>query len=344
MGARPTISFIAWAHGDSRPRTIAAELGGEARVFHDMGIVRKPLVPFRYGINAARTIAYLLERRPRAVIIQAPPVPTAALVWLYGVLFRAPVVIDAHPSSFAIGDAPADRAMLPLLRRLAARVSAVAVTTERLRERVEEWGGRGIVVHEPAPAWAGQLERGPDDGKVTTLYICTFADDEPLDVVLDAARAVPEVRFRITGDLRKLPERARAAAPDNVEWTGYLRGTDFSQALADAKAVLTLDERDDSVPRSAYEAVYARRPLITTGWPHMRALFPDAVFVANTAEGIADGVRDALSRTDEIESTTQRALDRQVERWQSQCDALRAALGAPAAAELAVATGPAGGS
>ena len=169
------------------------------------------------------------------------------------------------------------------------------MTTERLRERVEEWGGRGIVVHEPAPAWAGQLERGPDEGNLTNLYICTFADDEPLDVVLEAARGVPEVRVPHHRGPAQAARARAGAAPDNVEWTGYLRGTDFSQALADANAVLTLDESDDSVPRSAYEAVYARRPLITTGWPHMRALFPDAVFVANTAEGIADGVRDALA-------------------------------------------------
>jgi glycosyltransferase involved in cell wall biosynthesis len=327
MGARPTISFIAWAHGDSRPRTIAAELGGEARVFHDMGIVAKPLVPLRYAVNAARTLAYLVRRRPRAVIIQAPPVPTAWLMWLYAKLFRAAVVIDAHPSSFAIGDAPADRAMLPLLRWLAPRVQACAVTTDRLRELVDSWGGRGLVVHEPAPAWAGAHERRAGQ-PANVIFICTFAADEPLDAVLAAARELPDVRFRITGDTRKLRARDRQAAPDNVDWTGYLRGSDYPQALADADAVITLDERDQSVPRSAYEAVYARRPLITTDYPHMRALFPHAVFVQNTGQAIAAGVRSALADRDDAASVTSDALELQVERWGAQRDALRAAVGA----------------
>jgi hypothetical protein len=110
-----------------------------------------------------------------------------------------------------------------------------------------------------------------------------------------------------------------------VEWTGYLRGTAYPEALAAADAVLTLDERDDSVPRSAYEAVYAKRPLITTDWSHMRELFPDAVFVENTAEGIAAGVRAALDRRAELEAAADRAADRQADRWQAQRDDLREA-------------------
>jgi glycosyltransferase involved in cell wall biosynthesis len=323
---RPTVSFIAWAAGDTRPRTIAAELGGEARIFYDLAIVAKPLVPLRYLISAARTVGYLAARRPRAVIVQAPPVPLALVAWLYGRLARAVVVIDSHPSSFAEGGARADRAMLPLLRWLAPRVAAMAVTTEELRRRVESWGGRGIAVHEPPPPWLDSHEARDRDAP-SVLYVCTFAPGEPLDVVLDAARALRGVTFRITGDLRKLPDRARLAAPRNVEWTGYLRGSQYPQALADAGAVMTLDERDQSVPRSAYEAVYARRPLITTDYPHMRALFPHATFVRNSGESIADGVRGALA-TGADAALTARALDLQAERWGTQRDALRTAVGA----------------
>jgi hypothetical protein len=322
---RPPVACIAWAPSESRPRSIAIALGGEARAYYDLGIVRQALVPLRYLLSAARTLLYLARRRPRAVVMQAPPVPAAALAWAYGRLARAPVVIDSHTAAFALNGARVDRAMLPLLAWLAKRVTACIVTTDELGERVRAWGGRPIVVHEPPPPWDG-VEEGADGARRNVLFVSTFAPDEPLGAVLGAADLVPDATFRVTGDLRLLPELTRSTAPGNVEWIGYLRGSAYPRALSTADVVLTLDERDHTVARSAYEAVYAERPLITTDRPHLRELFPYAVTVDNDPDSIASGVRAALERGPELTAAASAARELQEDRWTQQLEALRDAL------------------
>jgi glycosyltransferase involved in cell wall biosynthesis len=324
---RPRVAFIAWAPGAGRAGSISRELGGESRTFYDLGIRRKTLVPFRYLISAIRTIAYLIRRRPRAVIVQSPPVPAAVLVMAWAKLARAPVVLDTHPASFALDGNALDRTMLPLLASLASRADGCIVTTPELGDQITRWKGRPLVVHEAPMEWAGRI--APRDGSTqrSVLFVCTFAPDEPLMEVLDAARQLPSTTFRITGDHRRLPARARRAAPANVDWVGYLTGEDYVSALADADVVIALTQRRESVQRSAHEAVDADRPLVLSDWPHMKALFPYAIRVDNSADGIRDGIEEAFRRRRELRSVARRARELQHGRWREQLGELQAALG-----------------
>lgn len=324
---RPPVSVIAWVRQGGRPRELAAALDGEARSFFDLGIVRRPLVPLRYLLSAVRTAAYLLLRRPRALIVQAPPMLLVMLAHGYGRIARAPVVIDSHPAAFGIEGSGLDRALLPVLARLSRRASGCIVTTDELGEQVKAWGGHPLVVHEAPPSW---LEDDDDDSGAEpnrVIFVCTFAPDEPLNEVLDAAKLLPDVHFGITGDVRRLRRESRRRAPGNVEWLGYLTGPRYPEALRRAAAVLTLSCRRESVPRSAYEATYARRPLVTTAWPHMHELFPHAVLVENRADAIAAGIRQTLDSLNGFTSTVERAHDLQYDRWRDQVEHLRAAVG-----------------
>lgn len=325
MHDRPPVSTIAWVSNGGRPREIAIALGGEARWYHDLGIVRKHLVPLRYLVSSLRTLGYLIRSRPRAVVVQAPPVLLAVIAWLYGRASGAAVVIDSHPAAFGMDGSTIDRVMLPLLKRLAPRADAWLVTTDELVEQVEEWGGRGFVFHEAPPEWSGNGPQ-PDIEPNSVLFVNTFAPDEPSAEVLKAARRLPHVRFRITGDLRRLSPGVRRLAGGNVEWLGYLTGDNYPRALRQADVVLTLTDRRESVPRSAYEAVYAERPLVTTDWPHMVDLFPYAVKVTNDANSIAEGVQRALDSSAELHDSTHSALELQTARWESQVEHLRSAI------------------
>jgi hypothetical protein len=322
--SRPEVACIAWVPSDTRPGALAAELGGEARTFFDLRIVHRPLVPLRYLVSAVRTAWYLVRRRPRSVIVQAPPVPAAALAWGYGLLARSPVVIDSHPAAFGLDGVLVDRVMLPLLAWLAKRTRACIVATDELADKVQKWGGRALVVHEgPPPA---QPPAAANFTRPSALFVCTFAPDEPVVAVIEAARRLPEVEFRITGDPRRRPAGLARTAPPNVKWLGFLGVQAYWRALGEASVILCLTNRGQAVLRSAYEAVYARRPLVTTGWPHMTELFPYALPVANEDESIAGAVRSAIARHEELSAVAAVACEAQTERWLEQLQPLRAAL------------------
>jgi glycosyltransferase involved in cell wall biosynthesis len=327
LSDRPNMAFIAWVREDSRARSIAGAIGGEARVFYDLKIHRKWLVPLRYALSALRTLAYLIERRPRALIVQAPPVPAAVIAWLWARVNRVPLVIDSHPASFGTEGVRADQLMRPLLAWLAPRATACIVTTPELGGQIERWGGRYLVVHEAPMPWSDAMRPRGCSGRGKVLFVCTFAPDEPVSEVLEAARRLPGVVFQITGDTRRLSPEVRDAAPENIEWVGYLGTDDYVAALAGSDIVVTLTERAESVNRSAYEAVDALRPLVLTDLPHMRELFPHGVFVENEPESIAAGVAEALRRCEELSAVAPEARAIQHQRWQHQLVGLQEALG-----------------
>ena len=321
------MSFIAWAPEGSRAGSISRALGGEWRTFHDTRIHHKALVPLRYLTNAVRTLSYLLRRRPRAVIVQSPPVPAAALVVAWARLARVPVVVDTHPASFALpGDLAFHGLMRPLLSAIVPRAAACIVTTPELAEYVSRWNGSPLIVHEAPMVWADSMHPSESSGERRLLFVCTFAPDEPLTEVLDAARELPTVTFRITGDLRRRPAEAKRTAPPNVEWVGYLGPDAYLSALVDADVVMTLTRRPESVQRSAHEAVDALRPLVLTDWPHVGELFPHAVLVGNDASSIRRGIEDAFARWPELSLLAPEARGVQHARWQRQLVELRAAL------------------
>jgi glycosyltransferase involved in cell wall biosynthesis len=332
LSERPKIACIAWVREDSRSASIARALDGEAQTFYDLGLQAKALVPLRYLLSSVRTIAYLLRRRPRAVMVQAPPVPAVAIAWAWSRLARVPVLIDSHPASFGVEEARIDRVMRPLLSWLVPRAAGCIVTTPRLGEQISRWGGRPIVVHEAPMPWGEQVRQRGCSEERRVLFVCTFAPDEPVMQALEAAARLPDVTFAITGDLRRAPEAARVAAPDNVEWTGYLNGAEYVSALQQADVIMSLTNRPESVARSAHEGVDALRPMVISGGEHMRDLFPYAVFVENDADSVAAGVTEALQRCPELSEKALEARAVQHRRWQGQLGDIHAALSAPGAA------------
>ncbi|MGH2859560.1 MAG: glycosyltransferase [Solirubrobacteraceae bacterium] len=342
MEQRPEISFLAWVREDSRSRSLAQACGGEHRTFFDLAIHSRPLVPLRYALSSVRTLAYLVRRRPRSVVVQCPPAPAAALVLGWARVARAPVVLDTHPASFEQGGIHG--LMRPLVARLARRAAGCIVTTPRLGEQVRRWGGRPVVVHEAPMPWSDGIEpaeRRPDatdhrpdatDRRPEALFVCTFAPDEPVVELLDAAGRLPDVRFSVTGDRRRLTPELRRAAPANVRFAGYLAQPEYLRALTGADVVVSLTCRTDSVQRSAYEAVDALAPLVLSDWPHMHALFEHAVFVRNGGESIAAGVADALARLGPLRRAAPGMRRAQHARFKQQLAQLRAVLAPPARA------------
>ena len=320
---RAAVSFISWSEDDGRAIEIAAALGGDARVFYDLGVVRRSLVPARYAISALRTVAHLLGRRPRAVIVTNPPVFPGLIALAYGRLARAPVVLDSHPSAF--GDAPVARWFRPVHAWLARRAAATLVTVDALADVVRGWGGRPEIVHEAPPPWSVRPARELA-ARPRVFCIGRFSPDEVTAEVVAAARLCPDLDVHIAGDLRKCPVPA-GDAPGNVVFTGFLRGEDYRRAIEDADIVLVLTTHREAVNRAAYEGVYARRPTVVSALPAMVQLFPHAVHVANDASGIAAGLRAAVERHAELVRAAPRARALQEERWSRQLDTLRRRLG-----------------
>ena len=318
---RANVSFIAWSEDGDRAEEIAAALGGEARIFYDLHIVRKPLVPLRYALSAGRMVAYLAWRRPRAIIVTNPPIFPGLVGFVYSRVAGAALVLDSHPSAFGV--APLAATMMSIHAWLTRQARTTLVTVESLAEVVRTWGGAADIIHEARPRYTVRRAE-PLTVRPRVLYIGRFAGDEPTAEVLEAARLTPQLDLLVTGDVRKCPPGLIESAPANVIFTGFLRGDDYRRAMEEADIVLVLTNHPMAVNRGAYEAVYSRRPLIISDLPAMRPLFPHAIAVANDASSIAEGLQTAVREHGALVDAADDALVVQEQRWRDQLQRLHA--------------------
>ena len=177
-------------------------------------------------------------------------------------------------------------------------------------------------MQEAPPLWQVPAT-APAGGRRRVLYVGVFGGDEPVEAVVGAAALLPDVDVAVTRDPARCPAGLRERAPPNLHFVGYLGPEAYAAEFARAQAVVTLTTEPTSIMRSAYEAVYARRALVTSDWPALRTVFPYAHHAANEPTALAAAIEEALT---DGPAVLEEALRTQQERWSGQLAALRSAL------------------
>lgn len=251
--------FLTWER-HQRTRSLVARLGLTLREV----VVPGPRYR-RYWGQIAGTLRHLRRERPPLVILQNPSLVLNVLVLCWRALTRAKftLVMDAH-----------NEAVEPVIvtwklwRALAAwavrRADFTIVTNRFLAEKVVQLGGRPLVLADPVPAVAPAAARTlASDEPLRLLVIATYAKDEPIAEILEAARAVQgQIEFHFTGNFRKLPESVLASVPSNVKFLGFLAEPDYWEHMRNAHAVLDFTLMEDCLVCGAYEAVAVGRPML----------------------------------------------------------------------------------
>ena len=321
---------MAWSVNRGRVVELGGLLGAQPRLFYPSRLAGRRLTAVRYLVSVLWTGYVLLKERPDVVVVINPPVLAAASAVGFSRFAGAEVVIDSHPGGFGAQGDRLSAILQPLHRWAVRRSRATLVTGEHWAEVVRDWGGCPLVVHEPPAPWTSSASvravRGAGE-RPRVLFLGTYGRDEPVAELAAAAALLPEVRLRVTGDPAAAPPGLLDSLPANVEAVGYLGPEDYQAEVLRADLVVVLTTEPTSIMRAAYEAVYARRPIVVTDWPGLRVVFPHAVHVPNNAQGIADGVRSALHDLERLNGLAARAREQQEQRWQAQLAALRTVVG-----------------
>lgn len=127
----------------------------------------------------------------------------------------------------------------------------------------------------------------------------SWAPDEPIDQIVDAAARCSEVRFVATG---RAPASvlARPNLPPNLELAGFLDDHEFASLMRSAGVVLALTTRDATMQQAGYEAIALGRPVIASDTPVLREYFGAAALYAATAAELAAAVGEIRERRDEF--------------------------------------------
>jgi glycosyltransferase involved in cell wall biosynthesis len=257
----------------------------------------------RYILLSLRTLAFLAEAKPTNLIVQNPSVGAAVLCLLVRPVFRFRLIIDAHNEAVRPYNYN-NYAMRAVARWLHRHSDLTIVTNEMLARQVRQHGGRSFVLFDQIPEPPAGLS-GHLSVDLEVLVVSTFAPDEPLAEIINAALLVPEARFFVTG--RPSKHWANTKIPENVVFTGFLSEQAYWDEMRKASIVLDLTEMKACIVCGAYEAIAAGKPLILSEDEAARALFLDAAeYTRNNAGAIAAAIRRVAG---ELDARSKRARD-----------------------------------
>lgn len=273
---------------------------------------RRASTPVRYLRRSAQSIRWIQQHRPRVIIVMAPPFVAALVAVLVAKAFGGVVVLDAHSGTF---NDPRWSWSHPAVRWIVRRAKLTIVTNAGMADVVKEMGGTAFVLDDPVDV----ATPSADWVASTVLMPCTYAEDEPVEAVAEAASLVPDVRIRLTG---RVPDRYAsllADHPPNLEFLGWLSDDDYTAAMRGANVVLALTTRHETMQRGGYEALVVGRPLVTSNTDVLRSYFGEAAIYAEpTGPSIAAALTAAIDNSQqlgfEMESLAKRKAQETVER------------------------------
>lgn len=277
---------------------MASLLGAE---YHELKYSGRRVI--RYLVLGLRVIALIARERPAVLYYQNPSLVLAAVVTLTRKLFfkRMKVVGDFH-------NAGVYPPWGQRLTRWAARNSdLVIVSNDMLGRVVRSWGATYMAMPDPLPDIDGPQPEASTAGEseLALLFICSWAEDEPIAEVIEAARQVlttgESVRIKITGRPKLEKYLPSGGLPENITLTGYLSASRFEEELRRADAIMDLTTRDNCMVCGAYEGVAVEKPLILSDNAATREYFDKGVvFTDNSAESIAACIRQLLQQGVEL--------------------------------------------
>lgn len=286
MSREVSWALVSWWPHSRRSEMFATTLGGKLHCIHYLQPRKRLHVPFKYALQGIHTLGVLFRQRPQAVHVQNPPFICSLVVYSYCRVAGAQFVIDHHSAAFS----RAWKWALPIQKLLARRAVTNIVTNRHWADIVHSWDAHALIMGDPFLA----LPRGgtfPVTQGFNIAFVCTFAPDEPVDAVLEAAARLPDVHFYFTGDTRQKPQSLGGTLPANVTCTGFLPDAQYIALLRAVDGILVLTKRDHTLQLGGCEAVSVGQPLIISNWPFLRECFPSGtIHVDNSPGGIREGI------------------------------------------------------
>ena len=270
----------------------------------------------RYLTSIYKTLASIKHYKPKILFVQNPSIVLALTAVLYHKLTKLPVVIDAHNSG--VFPSNTNQSLLNILAKFILKNTPLTiVTNNNLAEYVTAAGGRATVLPDPLPEIIDNKTRKELKGRFNVLFICSWADDEPYQNVIEAAKLLEEdIYIYITGN-SKGKEASFAPLPENIILTHFLSEADFNSMLFSCDLILDLTTREDCLVCGAYEGLAVNRPMILSETTALRQYFKhSAIYTNNTTQDIASKILFASTQVSQLETQSIDAKEEIIDNWQ----------------------------
>lgn len=280
------------------------------------GPLRKALF---YPVALIRTLRLLRRERPGLIACMNLPAFLPLSAALYGVMTRTPVVMDFHSGGLT---SPLWGRFGPLYRMIARRAPFTLCHNRVDADQIRSWGAR-VALTACLPVGLDRVTRRPAPTVPKILACCSFAPDEPIDLMFEAMRRAPEILFEVTGNYQKRGISADQL-PSNVTLLGHLPYEEYLDRMAGSTGVLTLSDRPHIMQMAIHEALALGVPVLTNRSATLEPVLERAgVFCDLTAEGVLEGARGLVSVGPELRAVVPEIRSRRLKELGAELERVR---------------------
>ena len=293
--------WLTWEN-QRRNRELSAALQIPLFEFAEIDTIKNYLKKYFFGI--AKTLYVIKEEKPRLVFCQNPSLVLSLFLIILKIFCDIRVVVDSHYA----GLFPLKRRykILNLTSIFIQRYADLTIVTNRiLKQHVEMNGGRAFVLQDKIPDLKPTTIKDLK-GKYNILFICTYADDEPYEIVFAAAKKInKDIVIYVTGNFDKKGINP-TEAPENMILTGFIPEKEYVAMLNSVDATIDLTDRENCLVCGAYESTAAGKPMVLSKTQALMEYFNQgAVYVEHTSDSIASGIAEVIKRNKEISENVQ---------------------------------------
>lgn len=228
-----------------------------------------------------------------------------------------------RPNCLVIGDfhnAALEPGKLQRINRFISKtIDVTLVSNSNLFDAVKKMGGRPFAFPDPIPNPCGSINYSVSDVNYI-LFISSWAEDEPINHVLDAFIASGlwegSYELRVTGRIKegRLEKPKEYYEKFRIKFLGYLTEEVYWQSLAQAALNIDLTTRDDCLVCGAYEAISVAAPVLLSNNNASLAYFGDyAIFTDNSTPDIRSKLLFAIDNLGEIRSRCEQIKNKFIE-------------------------------
>ena len=184
--------------------------------------------------------------------------------------------------------------ILPNLRKKVMESAYFHIVTNDIHKNiVESSNGRAIVLGVLIER-SDSIKKYDFEKEKNFIWIASYSPDEPLDIVFDVAKNLPDVNIYITGNIKKAPKYFTENCMNykNIILTGFLPVEKYISYIKGSTAAIALTTLDNTMQRGAYTALSYNIPLITSDWELLRNNFyKGTIHIDNTAVALEGAIR-----------------------------------------------------
>ncbi|SBV95746.1 glycosyltransferase [uncultured Dysgonomonas sp.] len=272
-----------------------------------------------YIIKSIKTFVILCKEKPKTVWIQLPPIFLLNLLLFYKKYFNKEVIIisDCHNGVFfgkwkkyfdpdLLNKSDIIVVHNTVIRGIAIDMGLNAEKTIILEDKPAEKN-----IDTPLPK---------KESKYTSqvLMPCGFSKDEPLEVVFEAARQIPDIHILISGPKeRGISLFDYNKIPDNVSLIGFLPLEEYEIVFRQSDLIMGLTTEDHIQLSVANEATGLEMPMVLSDTQLLRDMFyKGAVYVETLdADSITNGIKKALNDIDRLQNEVRILKIERNEKW-----------------------------